>query len=1796
MSRPTRSWFRLAVPAMLVIASIVGGLGPVPGASGQAAATTTPTAVVATTPVMAVASGTVTVTVTIPMIEATVVATPTRVPSGGLPTGTATVVAIGTVAVATATLAISVGGIEPPMAATPTLVQAGGLPPWTATVVASGTMAVATATLAISVGAIEPPVDASGHPGMPVGIGARAKPPQPGPVGMAAASPHPASMGESAARFMDVATGPFTALAAGYAHTCGLAYGGIAYCWGFNGNGELGDGTAETPRTAPVAVNGGHFFTSIVAGYYHTCGLAQGGRTYCWGNNGNGQLGDGTTGQQSTPVMVSGGLAFESLASGQGHTCGLASDGQAYCWGYNGHGQIGAGTSQLQKVPVAVSGGTTFTNLVAGDNHTCGLAAGGKAYCWGSNWYGQLGDGTAIDRMIPMAVSGGITFTSLVAGYNHTCGLAWGGKAYCWGANFFGQLGDGTSGTNRSAPVASAGWPSFTSLAAGQSHTCGLLPTGTAYCWGSDQQGALGDGNAADRRPYPATVSGGEFYKTITAGQYHSCGLSLGGTAFCWGYNASGQLGDGTTTDHATPAAVNGGPTLTSLTAGGYHTCALAWDQTAFCWGLNDNAGLGDGSTVIRLSPVPVRGGHSFTALAAGGRHTCGLVADGTAYCWGWNNFGQIGDGTTADRVAPVAVRGGIEFTRLAVGYRHSCGLTHDGKAYCWGRNANGQLGDGTTTDHATPVAVSGGLAFTRLEAGHSHTCGLVSGGNAYCWGWNANGQLGDATTVDRTKPVAVSGGQTFIHIAPGSYHTCALATSGATFCWGFNGQGQLGDGTTTTRTSPVTVSGGFAFTSLVSGSLHACGLVEGGASYCWGYNGAAQLGDGSSTDRTTPVAVTGGRTFTSLVAGELQTCGLGSGGTAYCWGFGGGLLGDDTRSGLIMSPAAVSVWSVPAASTAPAPTIRDVRVVNMSDTAFNVSWVTDMDATGVIRWGSADDIGAPYTVGYDNRGATALQTVHFFSISGLAPSTRYRFDVVSGARTDTNQGAHYPVMTGPTLDTSAPDPVSGSISTRDGGVPTSVVLQVSATGPSGTSAPLSSLITSADQKSWGLNLGNLRTVALNAPFPVTAFTPVTVTADGGPDGTASITTTVAVLRAGTLALALTGDVSQTLQAGWNLVALRASPATPISASAVCNTLNMGTAGTAVELVRWVSGGWEGHRCGLPVNDFSLIPGSGYFIRLTWPETWTYRGAVITTPSTLALESGWNLVGATAISGTLSVASATCSQLNTVQAGTAVELDRWIDGGWDGHRCDVPANDFTQIAGQGYFVRLNRPARFAPSGVGFTAAVGNEAPSSGEISVKEGQAVTFTITVAGTTVAPGSAIYWVMRETSGASEYASDFTDTTLGGSYTVSAGLIDTVTRTWANDLATEGPETWVMDVRTGSPTGPLIGNSAIVTVDDTSVAPTATIAVTRASINEGDLVTYAIITAGVVDTYPSLYWTMRTIGAGTTLPSDFTDRILSGTFPVDPARRIPPLHEFRPPDGTLPGTFPVTSTPDSQDVTRTWANDLTTEGPETWVMDVRTGSTAGPVIGTSAIVTVADTSPAPVATITRNTPFTDEGASATFSIIVSGTTGAPGSTLYWAMRETSGGTKATPSDFTDNTLGGSYIVSAGLVHTVTRIWANDLTVEGPETWVMEIRTGSTTGPVIGTSAIVTVADTSQVPSATVSPSGDTISEGGIKSYTITTRNVSQGIPVYWIFRATQGTLNTGNLDTGDQGDFLGKQYSGYYECAANGVHTVTVGWRNDLATEGTEAYVVDIKLGSTNGVVIGTGGSTTVLDTSHP
>jgi alpha-tubulin suppressor-like RCC1 family protein len=349
---------------------------------------------------------------------------------------------------------------------------------------------------------------------------------------------------------------------------------------------------------------------------------------------------------------------------------------------------------------------------------------------------------------------------NLAVGGGHSCRLATGGTAFCWGDGSTGQLGSGST-NSQLTPAPVTGSLVFAGLTAGEFSTCGLTSAGAAYCWGENESGQVGDGATTIMHLTPILVAGGVPFISLAAGYYHVCGLTTTGIAYCWGYGSSGQLGDGTTTDHRSiPAPLAGGVRFASLTGGYWHTCGLTTQGTAYCWGNNNWGQLGDSTRIARSTTGPVAGGFVFVNLRAGGRHSCGLSPAGAAYCWGWNGFGQLGDGTTTTRLtpAPVAVSGGLAFVSIATGWYHTCGLTAAGAAYCWGFNFYGQLGDGTTTDRTTPSAVAGGLVFANLAPGVDHTCGVTMQGTTYCWGSNAYGQLGDGTTVDHTVATPVKG------------------------------------------------------------------------------------------------------------------------------------------------------------------------------------------------------------------------------------------------------------------------------------------------------------------------------------------------------------------------------------------------------------------------------------------------------------------------------------------------------------------------------------------------------------------------------------------------------------------------------------------------------------------------------------------------------------------------------------------------------------------------------------------------------------------------------------------------------------------------------------------------------------------------------------------------------------------------------------------------------------------------------------------------------------------------------
>jgi len=351
-------------------------------------------------------------------------------------------------------------------------------------------------------------------------------------------------------------------------------------------------------------------FAATAASAFHTCGVTTGG-TFCWGDNVGGRLGGptGPTFSDSVPLLVMGGPSFASVTTGFEHTCGATTTGVAYCWGGNARGELGNGESADSPVPVPVQGSLTFASLVAGFYATCGLTAGGVAYCWGANQSGQLGDGTSIDRAAPVSVSGALSFSTIDMGINYACGVATGGAVYCWGDNPFGQLGDGTQ-TASNVPVRVTGSGTalvFSSVSAGNAHTCGIAAAGAMYCWGVNGYGQLGNGSTLSSLT-PGVVSGGLSFSAVIAGGSHTCGLSSG-VAYCWGGNDRGQLGVGTTTDIDVPTQVSGGLLFDRLSAGVAEesTCGRqAGTQVLYCWGRNDFGQLGDGSRAQRLVPTRV--------------------------------------------------------------------------------------------------------------------------------------------------------------------------------------------------------------------------------------------------------------------------------------------------------------------------------------------------------------------------------------------------------------------------------------------------------------------------------------------------------------------------------------------------------------------------------------------------------------------------------------------------------------------------------------------------------------------------------------------------------------------------------------------------------------------------------------------------------------------------------------------------------------------------------------------------------------------------------------------------------------------------------------------------------------------------------------------------------------------------------------------------------------------------------------------------------------------------------------
>ena len=381
---------------------------------------------------------------------------------------------------------------------------------------------------------------------------------------------------------------------------------------------------AQTTRLARAVLP----LKQITAGYAHVCAIAFDSQAYCWGLNGNGQLGNGTRINSSIPVLVSGIGTVKFIATGSAHTCAINTDNQVYCWGINDLGELGntsisscgGNNHACSLVPVAVNlsslaGGEFVVSLAAGDTHTCGLTSLGSVYCWGNNGYGQLG--RSDNNQMPIKVDSTTTFKAITAGHGHTCGLTSLGSVYCWGNNGYGQLGNANYSSYNSTPLLVAGLTNVTLLMSGSgntSHTCAITTDNKAWCWGRNNTGQLGHGTNESSNSTPTVVSGGYSFKNISASDFHTCAITTDNKAWCWGSNYGDQLGNGSTSDSSSPTQVNAtgvlsGKSLASIAvgpdSGSGFSCSVDSDSKTYCWGMNTFGEFGNNTFSTTPNPYP---------------------------------------------------------------------------------------------------------------------------------------------------------------------------------------------------------------------------------------------------------------------------------------------------------------------------------------------------------------------------------------------------------------------------------------------------------------------------------------------------------------------------------------------------------------------------------------------------------------------------------------------------------------------------------------------------------------------------------------------------------------------------------------------------------------------------------------------------------------------------------------------------------------------------------------------------------------------------------------------------------------------------------------------------------------------------------------------------------------------------------------------------------------------------------------------------------------------------------------
>src|SRR3989339_886526 len=774
----------------------------------------------------------------------------------------------------------------------------------------------------------------------------------------------------------------YSSVSAGQYHTCGIrANDSRVLCWGNSANGKLGDEQNGVYVLNPNLTTDISAYLMITVGYDHTCGIrANDLRVLCWGDSANGKLGDGqTTTDRTSPYLTTDSSAYSSISAGYEHTCGIrASDGRVLCWGESASYQLGDGQNTLDRNVSTLTtdispykkgftqGNETLVSILSSSNLHAGEIWKLSCRAYDFTSYSSWMNSSIITILGGPPTMATVKINSTVNTKNDSI------YGYCNGTDKESDdLAYQYQWYNGSTVYFNGTLFKEGSISAGNYHTCGIRANDSrVLCWGSGLWGKLGDGSTTNHSE-PNLTTDNSSYTKIYVGYYHTCGIRANDSrVLCWGQGDNGQLGDGGIGDNLIPTLINDSSPYSSIGAGFDHTCGIrANDSRVLCWGDSQYGILGDGqNTTDRYSPYLTTDTSAYKSVSIGRFHTCGIRAnDSRVLCWGDSANGKLGDGqVTIDRFEPYPTTDTSAYAQVETTYDHTCGIrANDSRALCWGDNSNGNLGTGNYNPHTSPYLTTDTSPYGRgfssseeilvsilgnayINAGQNWSLGCRSYDFTDYSSWmnssiltinfppviqtvktnsttnksneNIKGYC-NATDTDGNDLIYnytwYNGSTAYINgtlfkegtISAGYVHSCGIrANDSRVLCWGESSNGRLGNGQTTPdQSNPNVTTDTSAYSSISAGEQYTCGIrANDSRVLCWGDSAYGQLGDGQiTTDRTSPYLTTDSSAYSRISAGGIHTCGIRQNDSrVLCWGESlDGRLGDGQDGANVLNP-----------------------------------------------------------------------------------------------------------------------------------------------------------------------------------------------------------------------------------------------------------------------------------------------------------------------------------------------------------------------------------------------------------------------------------------------------------------------------------------------------------------------------------------------------------------------------------------------------------------------------------------------------------------------------------------------------------------------------------------------------------------------------------------------------------------------------------------------------------------------------------------------------------------------------